>query len=355
MISRMDYAVDVLLPLIPEALRSGTGPTHIRRIRRLENACRDLWTEHRQTPEAFTVVFGDVLAMHDGPNWELDAAQLELETRIAERLVRSLKEVRLEVDARLARGTEERSSAQMTATTASVPIMPTSHPRDGTNSPPADAREYKDTNPGDSQSAKGSDSANSSRDESSTSMSTRSPPTTCDIATAATSPSSSHHDGPSDLKSLRSRCYVLALKIAKRHDLEDCLYAAGKLGMGFLIDIPREAIIPVAGREDAVPQLFRQWLWWLLLSLSEEVVDPERMALAPDEILLRNLILEHNDAKALALVGEPDWKALGYELMSNPTVPDETSDDLLALMQTCRRIRRLAEDTVGATLWKADG
>ena len=67
------------------------------------------------------------------------------------------------------------------------------------------------------------------------------------------------------------------------------------------------------------------------------------------------LVLEKNDAQALTLVGEPDWKAIGYELLSNPAVPQSTIDDLLALAQTCRRIRQQMDDDGGLALWKTDG
>ena len=43
LLSMMDYAVDVLLPLIPQALRAGMGRPRIQSIRRIESACRGYW------------------------------------------------------------------------------------------------------------------------------------------------------------------------------------------------------------------------------------------------------------------------------------------------------------------------
>ena len=91
------------------------------------------------------------------------------------------------------------------------------------------------------------------------------------------------------------------------------------------------------------------------MSLSEAAVQPERMERVPEDLLLRNLILARNDTQALSLVGEPDWKALGYELINNPSVPQQTFEDLLALSQTCRRIRQQVDDRGGLTLWQTDG
>lgn len=352
-ISRMDYAVDVLLPLIPEALRTGMGAPQIRRIRRLESACRSFWDDQNGVAERFDVLFNEALADHDGPHWDLDAVQTELETRMAETTGLSLKQVRLEIDARLASAGNESSRLEVTLTeappvtsTATVPgstPSPAATPGASTESKPADT--YASASTGNTATAEGSESPEPDH-----------PATTPTCpADETTSESQSTYDGPSDLKSLRSRCYVLALKIAQRHDLADYITPVSHLGMGFLVDIPRESIIPVAGQADALPQLYRQWVWWLLLSLSEETVQPERMEQVSDELLLRNLILEQNDTQALALVGEPDWKALGYECLNNPAVPQPTIDDLLALTLTCRRIRQQMHDDGGLTLWQGHG
>lgn len=348
MISRMEYAVDVLLPIIPAALRAGMGAPQVRRIRRLETACRGLWTEQGQVLDQFSALFSDVFADHDDPDWDLDAVQQALETRLAESLLLSLKRVRLEIDTRLASGIEEQSAEAKTSVSDNsatpqlppIKLMP----------PSAGIPDSRDPSPQ-------HDPVRPDRYTRET-ASAAPPPTESSPASVVevmtTTTARSPQEGPSDLKSLRSRCYVLALKIAQRHDLEDCLHTAGHLGLGFLIDLPHDPIIPVASKADALQQLARQWIWWLLLSLSEEAVHPERLEAAPAEVLLRTLILEGNDTKALSLVGEPDWKALGYELISNPMIPDPTIDDLLALAQTCRQLRRLFDIDEGSSLWRGN-
>jgi ParB family protein of integrating conjugative element (PFGI_1 class) len=342
MISRMDYAVDVLLPLIPEALRAGMGAPQVRRLRRLESACRRFWCDRHQAPERFEALFNETLTVHDGARWEPEPVQRALETRLAEITNLPLKQVRLEIDARLAGEDdlqETRPPAIAIAPSGSTPATG----KDGSGD--ATKREPASSPPAESPSV----------------ASIVVPPSApAGIATMAPSPeaipelSRPNLDGPHDLKSLRSRCYVLALKIAKRHDLEDCVIPAVRIGLGFLIDVPREPIIPASMRKNVSEQHCRQWIWWLLLSLSEEAIQPERMEQALEDLLLRGLVLEGNETRALALVGEPDWKALGYELLSNPSVPQATIDDLWALALTCRHLRQRENDDGGLSLWQTE-
>lgn len=356
MISRMDYAVDVLLPLIPEALRAGMGAPQIRRLRRLEQACQRLWTDCGQPPDAFGALFGEALAELDVPGWDMEAAQQEIENRLAEILNLSLKHVRLELDARLAIDRDERNQPVVENVVApkaeESPVGPspmTTALHHHTTGIPIDITETASADIA-SAIAPASDhlaSSGSQQQLMSASSPIDTPPTALESASCYT--------GPGDLKSLRSRGYVLALKIAKRHDLEDCIMPATSLGMGFLLDVPRDPIMPTPAAADALSLLYRQWVWWLLLSLSEEAVHPNRMEQAPRDLLLRRMILEGNDNRALALVGEPDWKAVGYELINNPSTPEQTLDDLAVLAQTCRQIRRLAGDDGGTRLWRRDG
>ena len=88
------------------------------------------------------------------------------------------------------------------------------------------------------------------------------------------------------------------------------------------------------------------------MSLSEAAVHPDRIATVPDSVRLKKLILEQRDHEALSLVGEPDWKALGYEFLSNPGVSDDSIVELLELIGHCRAVRRLTSDNGGLALWQ---
>lgn len=335
MISRMDYAIDVLLPLIPEALRAGMGAPQVRRLRRVETACRRLWSDRHQPPERFDALYTEMLAAYDGAQWNPDAFQRTLEDRMAEAVNLPRKQVRQEIRALLSPDEEIQDA------TSSIG----GRPRDGNVT--GNGSSVLVTTP----SRKTSVAGDAAHETNETGAAVDPIPDSAPPEPLPTAPPA--YEGPTDLKSLRSRCYVLALKIAKRHDLEDCVLPAGRLGLGFLVDVPREPITPLPDPKASGGQRCRQWLWWLLLSLSEEAVQPERMERVPEDLLLRNLVLEGHEARALALVGEPDWKAVGYELLSNPALPQATIDDLWALTRTCRLLRSQVNDDGGLVLWRS--
>lgn len=339
LLSRMDYAVDMLLPLIPQALRSGLGRPQIDRIRRLEAACRGYCCERAgDDVSGLDAFFSNVLSEHDGPDWSLDAVQRQLEARLAEAFGVSIKHVRLEIDARLVSGpggpetqpmvVEARLGSDSHEQQAAGPST-----RNGADqepaSPPARSSKIPVTpgppDGGVARASVGDDGASAS-------------------ARAAT-------NDRADLASLRNRSHALANQIAERHGLADSLKRASDLGMGFLLDLPKTPLVSLPGQSNAPDRLSRQWAWWLLLSLSEQVVHPDRLQQTPAGLALRDLILLKKDEQVLAVVGEPDWKALGYEVLSNPAFDDDTADDLLELARICRRIRKVAHDDGGLKLW----
>lgn len=342
LLSRMDYAADVLLPLIPEALRSGLGRPQIDRIRRLESACRGYWCEPAgNDASGFDALFSNVLSEHDGSDWSLDAVQRQLEARLAEASGVSIKHVRLEIDARLASGAS--------GTEAQPAVVETR--------PDTDSHERHGAGPSALDGA-GQEPALASERSTQTSA-TPGPAARPNAEARSSSPTEARVRPPSeatndhaDLESLRDRARALASRIAERHALADCLRQASGLGMGFLLDLPQTPLVPLSGKPGSLEQLYRQWVWWLLLSFSEEVVHPDRLHQTPAALALRDLILQKNDERVLAVVGEPDWKALGYEVLSSPAFDDRTADDLLELARVCRRIRKVAHDDGGLTLWR---
>jgi ParB family protein of integrating conjugative element (PFGI_1 class) len=333
LLSRLDYAANVLLPLIPETLRSGLGRPQIDRIRKLESACREYLAGTGDAETAtFDGLFGAILSEHDGPDWSLDAVQRQIEARLAEVVGVSLKQVRLEIDARLSN-----NAAGAVPDPSMDPAPAPGQAAVSTTRQPSLAASTETT------STIGHDPVGGEREQPPT-VRARQPPT-------AAHPVESDHG---DLASLRRRSHDLAVKIAERHRLSDCVKQAPDLGMGFLIDLPQTPVIPIAGKPNAMEQLYRQWTWWLLVSLSEQIVHPDRLRRAPQTLVLRDLILEGRNERVLALVGEPDWKALGYEVLSNPDFDNDTVADLLELATTCRRIRRAVADDGGLKLWTAE-
>lgn len=332
LLSRLDYAANVLLPLIPEALRSGLGRPQIDRIRKLESACREyLSTTGAVEIAHFDSLFGAILSEHDGPDWSLDAVQRQIEARLAEVAGVSLKQVRLEIDARISNNATLAVADGGLATDRTAPRCPMARPT--ADEPQAGAT-------AETTSAKAADTLGAKVAQSPT-------------VQVRQTPKTAHNAEPEHigLDALRRRSYNLAVKIAERHHLSDCVNRAPDLGMGFLIDLPQTPLIPIAGESNAMEQLYRQWTWWLLVSLSEQIVRPDRLRATPQTLVLRNLILESRNERVFALVGEPDWKALGYEVLNNPGFDDDTVTELLELATICRRIRHSVRDDGGLKLW----
>lgn len=343
-LSRMDYAVEVLLPLIPETLRDGLGRPQIERLRRLESVSRRFWSDWRGDDDTsqFDALFNNTLSEHDGPGWHLDKVQRQLEAGLAEALDVSLKHIRLEIDARLAgeHGSTAKPSSDETAsgdTNKQADTVGAAAPTRRSESTPA----TKETVPKASTVDTASDTEEATTPPSAELTAVQEPalPTQPDVGT------------PGRLDTLRRHAHALAQRIAERHDLAACIQDTPALGMGYLVDVPDQSIIPDDAQSSGSAQCHRQWVWWLLLSLSEQVVDPDRLACAPESLSLRHLILGQNENQVLALVGEPDWKALGHELLNNPDVDEHTVQDLLELARACRRIRRTAGDAGDLTLW----
>ncbi|MDZ7840836.1 MAG: ParB family protein [Gammaproteobacteria bacterium] len=348
-LSRMDYAVEVLLPLIPETLRDGLGRPQIERLRRLESVCRRCWREWRGDDDTskFDALFNNTLSEHDGPGWHLDKVQRQLEAGLAEALGVSLKHIRLEVDARLA---GEHGSAAKPSSDATTSDETDKHP----DTPAAvSTTRRSDPAPGSSEALPKASTggAPSAIEEDPTPASPELPTAPEPTAPEPTPPAPPDTSASGRLDALRGNAHALAQQIAERHELGACIQDAPALGMGYLVDVPDQSLVPDEGEPDIPAHRHRQWVWWLLLSLSEQVVDPERLSCAPESLSLRHLILGQDEDQVLALVGEPDWKALGHELLNNPDVDEHTVQDLLELARTCRRIRRTANDAGDLTLW----
>jgi ParB family protein of integrating conjugative element (PFGI_1 class) len=348
-LSRMIYTLDVLQPTILSALRAGLGIGAVRELRRIDAAAQKVWEEQKgTTPDTWSPVFQACLAEHDRPEFSVDAVRQTLEDKIAHALGWPLQFVRLKLDSILGQDKQPPSgplpvepvlaAPPAIATATDTQVLPL--PDDWQSKSPGGVRpplKAVPTSKGTTDPNTHDGPADSSTDEDRLVYSTDSADTSSD----------------NDLAMLRQSAHSAAVDLCHRYDIAECLQSMPDKGMGFLVDLPRDSVVPVDGY-DTLDQLHRQWLWWFLLSLSEAAVDPDRIATVPDHVRLKDLILERRDAEALLLVGEPDWKALGYEFLSDPRVPDETVTELLTLARHCRGIRRLVNDTGGLTLWPSE-
>jgi len=103
LISRMGYAVNRLLPVIPQALNAGLGRPQIQRIRALDKAALQTWQNHDLGDDAlFDEVFSTLCQRYDAPEWDTGLLHEAIETEIAEQAEISIQTVRMELDALLA-------------------------------------------------------------------------------------------------------------------------------------------------------------------------------------------------------------------------------------------------------------
>ncbi|HSH28954.1 MAG TPA: ParB family protein [Thiohalobacter sp.] len=84
LISRANYAVDVLHPAIPTALQAGMGSPQIERIKKLDDAFGQSWASLELGPaETAREVFTEVLSRHDTEQIDLDTLRRDLETELS--------------------------------------------------------------------------------------------------------------------------------------------------------------------------------------------------------------------------------------------------------------------------------
>lgn len=104
-IVRMDYALDVLLPVIPKALRAGLGRPQVERLRRFHQALERLWQTHGSGDErGFETLFREALARVDSPQWAFKEVWREVEALFAEHTGHAKALIRAELEALLSKG-----------------------------------------------------------------------------------------------------------------------------------------------------------------------------------------------------------------------------------------------------------
>ena len=162
-------------------------------------------------------------------------------------------------------------------------------------------------------------------------------------------PNLTNDTGPNDLKSLRGRAWTLATRLAQRNGMADLVEAVSGKGLGFVLrDVPDPTLADQLD-EDSLSQL--TMLWWQLAACAEMTFAPleAMLPLLPDESILRRA-LETEDADLLfSSIWTLDPGHTGYRLWR--PLDDRDWRDLLALMDTYRRIRRIATDT-GVSVWE---
>lgn len=115
LISQMAYAVERLLPVLPQTLKGGIGRPQVAKVRVLDRAARAIWLDRSVDTEAeYDQVFETLCRRYDTPDWDIASLRRALEAEIAERADISIHAVSLEIDARMAGRQVEQSTKRMT-------------------------------------------------------------------------------------------------------------------------------------------------------------------------------------------------------------------------------------------------
>ncbi|MES9988228.1 MAG: ParB family protein [Candidatus Thiodiazotropha endolucinida] len=349
-ISQMVYTVHRLLPVIPIALEGGLGRPHVERIRRLERAAHKIWQDRcSESAEDFEEVFTTLCKRYDSPDWDTDVLRSALESEIAAALDVSIHTVRVMLDAEMA-GRE--------LVIPEAEVEPDPNEESSELERPADESFDADQDDGGS---RVSSSDRTSTDELPPELPDQSNPGRApdtgllDEDVKETSqpdtelPNLTNDTSPNDLKSLRGRAWTLATRLAQRNGMADLVEAVSGKGLGFVLrDVPDPTLADQLD-EDSLSQL--TMLWWQLAACAEMTFAPleAMLPLLPDESILRRA-LETEDADLLfSSIWTLDPGHTGYRLWR--PLDDRDWRDLLALMDTYRRIRHIAAET-GVSVWE---
>ena len=344
LLSRMDYAVDVLLPLIPEALRAGMGRPQIARIRQIEKAFQAYWIQYAHQDEAaFTDLFHDCLTEHNRPEWDNESLRITLEERLADLLDIPVRSMRLDIDALLHGRKMENSSprtqpqqpASANETDEQTDVAKIDQPaRQNETSSPAESAHTPTTT--DEAATLADSSIPAQTDPENISEPHRQ---------QATSIKSAGHEEavPVGIEQARLNIYEEAYSLASRYQLEPCVRQSPDWGLGFLVDLPDAPLIPGDAKKLTAKQrwelILRQWIWWMLYVCSEETAQPERIPNLPESLAIRGLCLKSDQQELMRLLSQPAWVSIAYQLFADPLFPDEDFQSLMALIRQCRQLR----------------
>jgi hypothetical protein len=351
LISQMTYAVDRLLPLLPQALASGIGRPQVARIRALDRMARTLWLERAIDTEAeYHVVFEALCRRYDTPDWDIASLRRAIEAEIAERAEISIHAVNMELDMRLAgrsisvpestwnspHNDTYREGLEPGATGAEPQATETRALGIALGRSIGGAEQVSDASrptPAPYSGMRAAEAASQRIDDDETSTTSR--------TKLGTSP-------PADMKSLRARLWTLASRLAQRNRLGDLVEPLAGKGLGFVLrDVPDPALADQLD-EDALAQV--SMLWWHLAACAELTVAPLEALLPalPAESVLKRALTEQDAGLLFASIWTLDPGHAGYRLWRR--LDERDWQDLLGLMEAYRALHRVAEAD-GQPLW----
>ena len=349
LISRMGYAVQVLLPLIPRALNAGLGRPQVQKIRALDRAARKIWEQRSMgDEEVFNQVFASLCQRYDDPDWDTDLLRSAIETEIAEQADISVHTLRVELD------------AQIEGRELTIPEFKDDNSAESEDDE-TDWLADSELNPETMRSEPSSTESNSLDTQTESPIETPPAHPRVQLDPGPESGSDSKpvplvkgllDDEPSvpgDIKSLRARAWTLAARLAQRNGISELVEPLSGRGLGFILcDVPDPALADQLD-DDSLSQV--SMVWWQLAACAEMTVAPVEtiVALLPVESVLRQALEQQDAGLLFNSVWTLDPGHTGYQLWRR--LGDQDWSDLLNLMSAYRQIHHLAESS-GIRLWE---
>ena len=251
MISRYEYAVDVLAEALPRALNAGLGRPQVQRLRQLDTVAQMFWQRRQLGTEAiYRAVFCEALAASDREDWDFERARRAVESALADRAGIEARLVTLELGADLAGAAESGDDTLVTMSTGTQtsPAPPTSPDH-------ASVAERARTQP------------NEPTELMVTPPSQAEPKPEAPIAPEAAASGTSPDTAENKLERLLTRLREAGQRYARIAGLEQCIRvdtdAENELCSYRLIDFPDAAQCEQARRSDTERQALA-WKFWTL-------------------------------------------------------------------------------------------
>jgi ParB family protein of integrating conjugative element (PFGI_1 class) len=139
----------------------------------------------------------------------------------------------------------------------------------------------------------------------------------------------------------RQKIRSIATSLAQQFDLQDGITEVD-FGFGYAVDVPAKPI-----ETDHPYQLQRMWVWWLLLSFSEQTASRDRLRLLRSN-WLRDQMLADQVASVFSVAGRPVWNNVAHQFFSHPDISDSVYTRVIELTTLCRTLRKMCRDEL---LW----
>jgi ParB family protein of integrating conjugative element (PFGI_1 class) len=357
LISLMDYARSVLLPLLSVALNSGLGKLQVRRIRKLERVGREIWILRDIGADAeFDEVFETLCRRYDSEDWQFEPLRQAIEVEIAEAAEVSIQVIRMEFDCRLS-GREPEIPDFLVEDEATHGDFPVSLRDEPAIVSDAERQAEAITSLGPDEASSNSDTLRNElsqnlqdqdHQQDSLQIAIELPPESNNEALFRRIGIQSKERIPISL--LRETACRLAQRLARRHGMGELIKPLTENGLGFLVcDVPPASIVDQL--DDAMLAKITT-MWWQLIAFAEVTLAPREAVLTIlDAESVVGAAVRSGDGRRLidevstvnpADLGQHFWRQLNYEDWC----------DWLCLAHNYRELHRMAQQ-LNTPLWSA--